>query len=186
MSAPPTNALLAAIEMNDASAVARVLDQDPELKAHLDEELPGVGFGQTALMAAVRQDNREIIDVLLRAGANINPKSHWWAGPFHVLDEAWRTPWLPSFLLERGAVLEIHHAVRLGWMDEVRRMLSEDPGVIHARGGDGQLPLHFAQTVEMGEFLVDRGADIDARDIDHESPAVRWMVRDRLEVAARS
>jgi len=183
MTAPQTSPLLAAIEANDAAAVARVLDQHPDMRARLDEALPGLGFGQTALQEAVRQDNREIIDLLLRAGANINQKSHWWAGPFHVLDEAWRTPWLPSFLLGRGAVLEIHHAVRLGWMDEVRRMLSEDPGVIHARGGDGQLPLHFAQTVEMADYLFDRGAEIDARDVDHESTAAQWMVRDRQDVA---
>jgi ankyrin repeat protein len=68
-------------------------------------------------------------------------------------------------------------------MDEVRRMLSEDPGVIHARGGDGQLPLHFAQTVEMAEYLLDRGADIDARDVDHESTAAQWMMQDRRSVA---
>jgi ankyrin repeat protein len=68
-------------------------------------------------------------------------------------------------------------------MDEVRRILSEDPGAIHARGGDGQLPLHFAQTVEMAEYLLDRGADIGARDVDHESTAAQWMVRDRQAVA---
>jgi ankyrin repeat protein len=183
MSTPPTDPLLEAIQANDAAAVARVLDQHPDAKARLDEARPGAGFGQTALMAAVQQGNREIIEVLLRAGANINQKSHWWAGPFHVLDDAWRTRWMPSFLLERGAVLEIHHAVRLGRMDDVRRILAEDPGAIHARGGDGQLPLHFAQTVEMAEYLIDRGADIDARDVDHESPAAQWMVQDRQAVA---
>jgi ankyrin repeat protein len=183
MSTPAAGALLAAIENDDAAAVASVLEQHPAMKARLDEALPGAAFGQTALMAAVHRTSREVVDVLLRAGANINQKSHWWAGPFHVLDEAWRTPWLPSFLIGRGAVLEIHHAVRLGWMDEVRRMLSEDPGAIHARGGDGQLPLHFAQTVEMADYLLDRGADIDARDVDHESTAAQWMVRDRPDVA---
>ena len=179
----PDAALLTAIENTDAAAVANVLELHPALKARLDAELPGVGFGQTALLAAVQRANREVIDVLLRAGANINQKSHWWAGPFHVLDEAWRTPWLPSFLIGRGAVLEIHHAVRLGWMDEVRRILSEDPGAIRARGGDGQLPLHFAQTVDMAEALLDRGADVDARDVDHESTPAQWMVRDRPNVA---
>jgi ankyrin repeat protein len=179
----PADALLAAIENTDAAAVTNVLELHPELKARLDEPLPGVGFGQTALLAAVQRTSREVVDVLLRAGANINQKSHWWAGPFHVLDEAWRTPWLPPFLIGRGAVLEIHHAVRLGWEDEVRRILSEDPGAIRARGGDGQLPLHFAQTVGMAEYLLDRGADLDARDVDHESTAAQWMVRDRPDVA---
>src|SRR6185369_139451 len=65
----------------------------------------------------------------------------------------------------------------------VRRLLAGDPSLIHARGGDGQLPLHFAQTVTMANFLLDRGADINARDVDHESTAAQWMVRDRPDVA---
>jgi ankyrin repeat protein len=183
MTPPRIDPLAAAIEANDAAAAARALEDHPDLKARIDGHLPGGAFGQTALLAAVQRVNREMVDVLLRAGANINQKSHWWAGGFHVLDDAWRTPWMASFLIGRGAVPEIHHAVRLGMLEDVRRMLSVDPGLVHARGGDGQLPLHFAQTVEMAEFLLERGADVNARDVDHESTAAQWMVRERQEVA---
>jgi ankyrin repeat protein len=179
----PVDQLKQAIEANDAAAVALVLEEQPGLKSRLDDPAPGGAFGQTALLAAVRQANREMVDVLLRAGANINQKSHWWAGGFHVLDDAWRAPWMASFLIGRGAVPEIHHAVRLGMLEEARRMLSGNPGLVHARGGDGQLPLHFAQTVDMADFLLNRGADINARDVDHESTAAQWMVRDRPDVA---
>jgi ankyrin repeat protein len=172
-----------AIDSNDAAAVARLLDEYPELSARLDDPLPGADFGQTALLAAVSKANREMVDVLLRHGANINQKSHWWAGGFHVLDEVGRPPWLASFLLGRGAVPQIHHAVRLDMFEDVRRMVAEDAAAIHARGGDGQLPLHYAQTVEMADFLLNRGADINARDVDHESTAAQWMIRDRQPVA---
>ena len=175
--------LFDAISSGDAGAVARVLDANPELKARLNDPLPGGSFGETALLAAVRRSNRDMVDVLLRAGADINQKSHWWAGPFHALDGSAREPWLPSFLIGRGAIPEIHHAVQLGMGDDVARMLAEDPSLVHARGGDGQLPLHFAQTVGMAEYLVGRGADVDARDIDHESTAAQYMVRDRQPVA---
>jgi ankyrin repeat protein len=175
--------LFDAIASDDAAEVARVLEADPGLKAHLDEPLPGGSFGETALLAAVRHANREMVDVLLRAGADINQKSHWWAGPFHVLDGAAREPWLPSFLIGRGAVPEIHHAVQLGMGDHVTRMLEADPALIEARGGDGQLPLHFAQTVGMAEYLVTHGADVNTRDVDHESTAAQYMVRDRQPVA---
>ena len=183
MTVSGSDALAAAISANDAAAVARVLEEHPELKSRIDDPVPCGAFGQTALLAAAQRQNRDMVDVLLRAGANINQKSHWWAGGFHVLDSAAETPWMVSFLIGRGAVPEIHHAVRLEMVEEVRRMLSENPALVHARGGDGQLPLHFAQTVEMAEFLLDRGADINARDIDHESTAAQWMVRDRTEVA---
>jgi len=175
--------LVDAIATDDAAEVERVIEASPELKARLNDPLPGGSFGETALLAAVRRANREMVDVLLRAGADINQKSHWWAGPFHALDGSAREPWLPAFLIGRGAVPEIHHAVQLGMGEEVKRMLAEDPSLIHARGGDGQLPLHFAQTVGMAEYLVGRGADIDARDIDHESTAAQYMVRDRQPVA---
>jgi ankyrin repeat protein len=175
--------LLDAIRTDDPKAVARVLEADPSLKARLNEPLAGYSFGQTAVMAAAHRANRDVIDVLLRAGADINQKSHWWAGPFHVLDGATREPWLPAFLIGRGAVPEIHHHVQFGSLDETRRMLAADPSLVHARGGDGQLPLHFAQTVEMAEYLLAYGADPDARDVDHESTAAQYMVRDRPAVA---
>jgi hypothetical protein len=176
-------ALLAAIRSDDAREVERVLEAHPELKATLNGPLEGYGFGQTALMAAAERANRDMVDVLLRAGADINQKSHWWAGPFHVLDGAARQPWLPSFLIGRGAVLEIHHAVQFGMTDDARRMIAENPSLVHARGGDGQLPLHFAQTAAMADYLVSRGADVNARDVDHESTAAQYMVRDRQAVA---
>jgi ankyrin repeat protein len=174
--------LFEAIASDDAGNVARVLETNPDLKARLNDPLPGGSFGETALLAAARLANRDMVDVLLRAGADINQKSHWWAGPYHVLDGAAREPWLPSFLIGRGAIPEIHHAVELGMADDVVRMLGEDPALIHARGGDGQLPLHYAQTVDMAEYLVSRGADLDARDVDHESTAAQYMVRDRQPV----
>src|SRR4029453_12162603 len=58
-----------------------------------------------------------------------------------------------------------------------------DPAVVHARGGEGQTPLHFAKDVEVARFLLDHGADIDAIDVDHESTPAQYMVRDRQEVA---
>src|SRR5437763_746514 len=81
----PQSLLADAIEANDALAVARVLEDHPELRAHIDEPAPRGAFGQTALLAAVQRRNRDMVDVLLRAGANINQKSHWWAGGFHAL-----------------------------------------------------------------------------------------------------
>jgi len=153
------------------------------MASNLDGPLEGGNFGETALLAAVRRRDREGIDALLRAGANINQKSHWWAGGFHVLDGAWETPWLAPFLIERGAVPEIHHAVQLEMFDEVRRTLQERPEAIRDRGGDGQTPLHGARSVEMAQLLLSYGADVDARDVDHESTPAQYMVRDREDVA---
>lgn len=173
-------ALKAGILSDDATQVAGVLDRHPELKARLDDPLPDFDFGATALLGAVHRNNREMIDVLLRAGADINARSGWWAGSFGVLDHDGD---LSEFLIERGATVDVHAASRLGMLERLDALLAADPGLVHARGGDGQTPLHFAASVAVAEHLLARGADIDALDVDHESTPAQYMVRDRQEVA---
>ncbi len=179
----PFSEFTAGVRGNDPAAVARVLDRHPELRARLDDALPGYGFGETALIVAVQHRNREMIDLLLDRGANVNQESHWWAGPFHAIDNAGDDPDLIAFLVARGATLDVHHLVRLDRIEDVKQALAADPSLICARGGDGQLPLHFAKTVAMADLLLDRGAEIDAIDVDHESTAAQWMIRDRHDVA---
>lgn len=171
----PAELLTAAVRANDATRVRSLLDQYPELRARIDDPLPDYGFGQHALFAAVQRSDRSTIDVLLHAGANIHKRTEWWAGGFGVLDDC--DPSMVEFLTERGAVLDAHSASRLGMMAKLRELVGADPGVVHARGGDGQTPLHFASTVEVAEFLVANGADIDARDVDHESTPAQYMLR---------
>jgi hypothetical protein len=79
--------------------------------------------------------------------------------------------------------VDIHAAARLGTVEKLRELMDADPALVHACGGDGQTPLHFASTVEVAKFLLDHGAGIDARDVDHESTPTQWMVRERPEVA---
>ncbi|MGH9662579.1 MAG: ankyrin repeat domain-containing protein, partial [Bryobacteraceae bacterium] len=61
--------------------------------------------------------------------------------------------------------------------------ITADPQLVHARGGDGQTPLHFASTAGIAGYLLDHGADIDARDVDHESTPAQYMARSRPDVA---
>jgi len=170
----PVEALTAAVKANSASVVADVLARYPSLRSRINEPLPNYGFDAPALFAAVNHNNREMVDVLLAAGANINERTRWWAGSFGVLDSA--NAELSSYLISRGAIVDIHAAARLGMIDRVRELLAGDSQLVHARGGDGQFPLHFASSVEIAALLLESGADIDARDIDHESTAVQYMV----------
>jgi hypothetical protein len=171
----PAEALKVAVCDNDTSRVREVLKQYPTLRARIDDPLPDYGFGQHALFAAVQRSDRATIDVLLGAGANILKRTEWWAGGFGVLDEC--DPSLVEFLTANGAVVDVHSASRLGMMPELRELLAADPGLVHARGGDGQTPLHFASTVEVAAFLLSNGAQIDARDVDHESTPAQYMLR---------
>jgi hypothetical protein len=56
--------------------------------------------------------------------------------------------------------------------------LERDPGLVHARGGDGCQPLHFARDQEIAETLIAAGADVNARDEDHASTPAQWRIGD--------
>src|SRR5207247_11075966 len=108
-------------------------------------------------------------------------QSRWWAGGFGLLHAA--APDLAASAIQRGAIVDVHAAARLGMFEKLRELIAAEPALVHERGGDGQMPLHFASTIEIAKFLLDHGADIDARDVDHESTPAQWMVRERQEVA---
>ena len=131
-------ALTAAIRADDATLVREVLQRHPGLKETINEPLPKYGFDEPAIVAAVHKDNRSMVDALLDAGADVNERTRWWAGGFGVLDFA--SLGLAEYLISRGAEVDIHAAARLGKIERVRELLKKDPRLVHARGGDGQLP----------------------------------------------
>jgi len=175
----PVEEIVAAVTSDDVRRASACLDQHPELRARLNDALPGLPFEGTLLLAAVSRQNRSMIDLLLQRGADVNQRSHWWAGGFGVLDSDHE---LTDFLIERGATLDIHAAARRGKLDAVRTLLDRDSSLAQARGGDGQTPLHVAANVEIATLLLERGARIDARDVDHESTAAQYAIRERQDV----
>ena len=177
----PFEQLGTAIRARDVAAAGRILADHPDLKRQLDQPMPGGDFGATALLTAVSARDRAMVELLLAHGADINARSHWWAGGFGVLD---REPDdLTAWLIEQGAVVDAYAAARLGDVGRLRALLAADPGAARMRGGDGQTPLHVAANVEIAAMLVEAGADIDARDVDHESTPAQYLVRDRQDVA---
>jgi hypothetical protein len=61
--------------------------------------------------------------------------------------------------------------------EKLKELVAGDPAMIHARGDNGQTPLHFASTVAIAEYLLEHGADIDAPDLQHESTPAQHMLR---------
>jgi ankyrin repeat protein len=172
---------VAAVKDGRVEDVHSLLASDPAITRRINEPHPDLPFDSTPLLAAVARSDVALIDLLLAAGADINAKSRWWAGGFGVLHTC--SPELAPFLIERGAAIDLHAAARLGLIDDIDRLLYADRDLVHARGGDGQTPLHFAMTTQVARRLLDVGADIDARDVDHESTPAQWMVSDRADVA---
>ena len=165
-------AFFRAIKAGDRTTVGQLLDSDISLiGAHEDE-----CFGATALGLAAERNDLPLIDLLLERGADVNGKSTWWAGGFGPLDLA--NGETTRYLLSKGATLTAHAAARLGWVDELKEILGKDPSVVAQRGGDGQFPLHYASTPEIVDILVDAGAELEARDLDHVSTAAQTRITD--------
>ena len=167
---PQLAAFSAAVRQGDAARTRKLLAENPVLREHVNRPL--FSFGARPINAA--RDHIEVVDVLLEYGADINLKSDWWAGGYTVLDDV--DPRLADALIARGAEVDINAAAHLGRLERVRQLLDEDPARVHQRGGDGRLPLHVASTPEIVDLLLDRGADIDARCVDHVSTAAQYAV----------
>jgi hypothetical protein len=86
-------------------------------------------------------------------------------------------------LIARGARINIWAAANLGMMAELATLVAKDPALVHAKGGDGKRPLHFARTVEVARFLIEHGAEIDALDDDHDSTPAQHLIGDHPDVA---
>ena len=175
-SAAPIELFKRAFQTDDAVFLRKLLQRFPAMKAKVNE--PVAAFDSPAIIHA---RSPEMLDALLEAGADINARSRWWAGSFGLLDSA--KPELAAYAIKRGAIVDAHAAARLGMLEHLRELITANPKLVHARGGDGQTPLHFASTVQVAEFLLEHGADINARDVDHESTPAQWMIRERQEVA---
>ncbi|HJU68027.1 MAG TPA: ankyrin repeat domain-containing protein [Gemmatimonadaceae bacterium] len=167
-----------AFRRRDAGAVRRLVRQDPKLRALINE--PALSFNSPAIVAFA--DDPAMVEVLLELGADPNRRSEWWAGGFHALHSA--TGVAAERLLAAGAVPDACAAANLDRPELLTRMLRENPARAHERGGDGKTPLHFARSRAVVDILLDAGADIDARDVDHRSTPAQWML-DRRRGAGR-
>ena len=167
-----------AVSHGDIATVRRLVEL-PHVKAQVNA--PMFAFGQRAAHIAAK--HAPMLEVLIAAGADLRLQSDWKNGPYTVLDNA--TEDTARFLLARGVPLTPNVAARLGWIDELRELLASDPALVHARGGDGQQPLHEAATVAIADLLLDYGADVNARCIDHKSTAAQYALAARPEICRR-
>ena len=174
----PMEQFLSALHAGAVDRVRTLLETYEDVRAAINE--PISYFNSRPVARATK--NLQLLDLLLSYGADLNLKSTWWAGGFGVL-ESGITPEEAAPLIARGAVVDVFAAANLGMFDRLRELVNADPSLVHARGGDGKTPLHCARTVEIAQFLIDRGAHIDARDVDHESTPAQYLVRDAPGVA---
>lgn len=167
-----------AMQRRDAAAVGRLLAQHAEFRPLVNAPL--FPFNAPALVACA--GDAAMVEVLLGFGADPNKRSEWWAGGFHPLHVA--TGAAAERLLAAGAIPDACAAAHLDRPELLARLLAADKSRVRERGGDGQTPLHFARSRRVIDLLLDAGADIDARDVDHRATPAEWML-DRSRGAGR-
>ena len=176
---------ITAIQNSDVDTAKHLLEIDETLVAQIDA--PWFSFDAPAIVFATASGNRELIEVLLDAGANIDVKSSWWAGGTSALHHATGSMLnydkeLAEYLIERGATVDAHAAAGLDMSEKLDELIREDPEVVNTLGCDGMSPLHFAATSRIAELLLTHGADINLRDRDHNGTPAQWTMRRRPEV----
>lgn len=163
-----------AVQEGDAEKVRQLLSENEDLLLVIDE--PNFSFDSPALVLASSYGHQGVVEVLLDFGADINKKSDWWAGGFSALYHA--NPEITQLLIKRGAKIDIHAACKLDMLDQVKAFVEADPESVYAKGGDGQRPLHYAKSKPIIDYLLENGAEINARDVDHNGTAAQWAIND--------
>ena len=169
----PVEQFRRALHKGNVDEVRQLLEAHAEVRAAVNSP---IGHFDGRPVASAKK-NLHLLDLLLSYGADLNLKSAWWAGGFGLLEYDC-SPEEAAPLIARGATVDVFAAAHLGMLDRLRELLERDPSLVHARGGDGKTPLHCARSVEIAELLLSRGAEIDARDVDHESTPAQYLVRE--------
>lgn len=173
-------AFFEAIRRGDASAVARLLEERPDLARAVG------AHGKTGLHWAAEHDRVDIARLLVDAGADLDARTSWGATPL-----AWAATMgsngVPHVLLESGAEgFTLVVAAGLGMLDEVRATLESEADLAEQRArpqGDeptDEWPPDSARLqgdviseamvaaarnghTEVVDYLLGRGAVVDAK-----------------------
>lgn len=163
-------------EAGDLAKVKALLDKDPTLiTCYLPDrpECDSFRGRATPLHVAARRGHREVVELLLRYGADVNVESAF-ATPLHSA-VAGNQEEIVKLLLERGAKVEaadpggrtaLHVAAARGRAGAARLLLKNGANVNAKTTRYGKRPLHMAVSgrhLAVAEILLSSGASVDSR-----------------------
>lgn len=157
----------ATAEGNTSEAQA-LLDEQPGLAIAHGLEWSDYWHGDAlSLHVAVMHNRKDIIDLLLARGADINarePDSNWtalnYAVDMLIAGALTQTAYeeLYNFLVERGAQPDIFIPLWLDDVEGVRDFLKRDRAAVNQTGPNDATPLCYVDGIEMAALLMDYGA----------------------------
>ncbi len=181
----PSNPLVAAVLKEEQAEVKELLATGAEVDA-VDEE-----FDSTALAQAVASGNREIVTILLNAGADVNVKNkHGRTALMYAADRT--SAEIIRDLINAGAKIELrdqggwtalHHAVSYV-NTETLQALIDAGAAIDARDEDEHTALMIAASKDAGEHvsvLLKSGATVNLRDKDGKTALALALEDDNAE-----
>ncbi len=159
--------LFEAAKTGDIEHVKRLLAEDDSLAN-------ATGFIRTslwgsdakALHVAVMHGRKDIVDLLLAHGADINARDdkYFFNALIHAIDLADFMPeyaalGMVNFLLQRGAEKDVWACAWLGDMAGVKEWLEQNPALVNEIGPGPSTLLSFCRDVKTIEFYLGYGAD---------------------------
>lgn len=170
-----------AIANSDADTVRSMVNGNRALLLAFDSN----SFGATPASRAAFAGNLEMTRTLIELNADLDRRSDWDMGAWSPLHAAVAGGHLDvaKALIDARATLDAHGAAGLSMVTELRELLQRNPSVASELGGDGCQPLHFAGSTEVAQLLIDAGAQLDAKCIDHQSTPVQYLASTNPRVA---
>ena len=181
-------------EAPDISIWDAVLDGDIEaVKQHIAAgtdvnamyEDGGFVLGMTPLHIAAFENHKEIVELLIANGADVNVKGENGETPLDVAFLYEETETADPLRKHGGKHGTIHGAARGGDIEAVKEFLAAGTDV-NAKDEDGHTPLYpaaFQDDKEIAELLIAKGADVHAKDGDGLTPLHFAAVGGSKEIA---
>ncbi|MGH7537355.1 MAG: ankyrin repeat domain-containing protein [Gemmatimonadales bacterium] len=156
---PDPQPFFAAVRERSVDRVRALLAQEPQLLRAKSE-------GGTALHYAAIANDRQMVDVLLGAGADMYARDDTYQmTPIGWANEEGHVE-MVRYLYGRGAEVDLHQAAACGLVDRVRELLTKTRRQVNSVAG-GWTPLQLATLwghADVAELLLARGADPLVRD----------------------
>ena len=159
--------LFDAAKAGDSAIVNSLLGQDSRLANASGYVRTSLwGSDASALHVAVMHGRKDIVDLLLAHGADIDARDdkYRFNALIHAIDLADFMPeyaalGMVDFLLERGAEMDVWACAWLGEGAGVRERLDENPALVNEIGPGPSTLLSFCRDVDSIQFYLEYGAD---------------------------